>query len=499
MEINHMFQAQPGTPVFISWILFAIKAAEFPTLLRQSTEKARAHKRKCNQIVSAYQGRLKWLTSLALFRPRLMIFTSFFLALLLVWFFLIIFSYYFPQLAIAQALNSAIAATYLYAVILSLIVILLSFVFIFVTSFSFSWVYAAFKYILPQPQQRLASRIDREDEGYFYINKDEAERIIATVIRHVLSNPEWYAQAIVIKPPGDEMKSAKYANFLFFGQLVEGRATVGSSLERWNWVTELYRTTDFFEPAKLKGLAATKKFGESVITKLIAVSENAELSVPSLHDALNSGVTKLGERFKYDARNIGTMCLWNRFLINTKLRTNYEVLKRRLNSLEVFDQPPAQANILQLIKLMATRRIWKIDWQYVEFAFAPWQCVFLLRSGILKTDLTKFSGWDDDFEWFRNDALREISHLVQRSLQVLNDEEKKKIKTILNSDIDFPSATVLADTFLWMVGSQGCRYNNCGEMTGSRGQLCPLGRFGICKLVPGKKLFTYKSNEFVVE
>jgi hypothetical protein len=453
------------------------------------------YRKKCEAVVSAYDGRLRGLKFIALLRPRLMIYTGLWLLVVIIWFILIIFSFYYPQ----SKVSPYIIPTYRWAVWISLVTVVLGILIGGATFLSFSRIYDFLKHRLPQPQQRLASRIDRDDDGFFYIDQGEAERIIATVIRNVLNNPEWYSHAIVFKPSGDEMKSAKYANLLFFGQLVEGRATLGSGLDRWNWVTELYRTTDFFEPARLKELTATKKFGESVITKLKEISEHAELSIPTLNDALNDGVTRLGRRFNYDARNIGNIGFWNGLLVSKKLRTRYEVLKTRLRKLEVLDEPPAQANIVQLIKLMATRNIWQIEWQDVEFAFAPWQCVFLLRSGILKTDLPNFSAWDKDFEWFRDDALKKISNLVQRSLQLLSDKEKTKIKTILNSDIDFPGTMVLADTFLWMVGTQCCRYNNCGQMTGNKGKLCPLGQFAICTPAPGKKMFTYKQNNFVLE
>jgi len=410
-----------------------------------------------------------------------------------------IFSYYFPDYRIARALNQFIAATYVYAVAFSLATILFGVVFVFVTSLSFARLYDVFSHLLPQPQQRLASRIDREDDGFFYVDEGEAERIIAYVITNVLNNPSWYQKSIVVKPADNEITSAKYANFLFFGQLLEGRATVGDGLDRWGWAANLYANTDLFEPDRMKELVASRTFAQSLITRLITDSGSKEINVPSLHDLLNAGAAKLGRHHKYDCRNINKAGLWNGLLIKTKLRTRYEMLKRRLIKLNILDDPPAKANTIQLIKLMAARKIWEINWNDVEFAFAPWQCVFLLRSGILKTNLPKFSAWDGDFEWFRDDALRRISKLVQRSLAVLNGTDQQKIKTILGSDIDFAGAIVLADTFLWMLGSKSCRYNNCGQMTSGKGELCPLGQFAICKPIQGKSLFTFRPNDFVLE
>jgi hypothetical protein len=148
---------------------------------------------------------------------------------------------------------------------------------------------------------------------------------------------------------------------------------------------------------------------------------------------------------------------------------------------------------------MASRGIWEIDWHELEFPFSPWQCVFLLRSGILRTDLKNFSSWDQDFQAFRNDALKSLAKQVKDGLELRSDEDKAKVRKTLNSDITDSSAMMLADTFLWQVGSRCCRYNNCGEIRNERGILCPLSSLHICKVEPGKKLFTFRESEFVLE
>jgi hypothetical protein len=486
-----MFQLPQSQPVWMAWALFAIKSAEFVALLRGGIDKARAHRRRFDRVRTAYKSGLKWLRELALFRPALMIFTATLLAVLSVWFILIIYSYYDPHAAISQR----IASTYQASMWISLIVILFGLGVIFLTSFSFSGIYNIFRGILPQPQQKLASRIDREIDGYFHIDNDRAGDIVPYLIKNVLDDPKRYDRSEVYTPTPDEVRSAKYSNFLFFGEMIEAKATAGNFEDQWGWAKAVFCTTDLFEPTKMRQLSEKRQYSQKLVEELTKQSGRWEIFGTGFKEALDVNAERLGKYFEYDARNIGRLRLRDRLLIALRLRKAFELIRRRLDEFDVYKLRPP--NTLVLIKLMAIRRIWNINWRDFEFPFSPWLSVFLLRSKILGTDLKEFGEDDQDFEWFRNETLRRISKLVEESLKSLNQDQQEKIKKILKSDINYDSAMILTDTFLWMVGSECCRYNNCRELRNDKGQLCPLGEFGICEPEEGKELFTYEQHNFV--
>jgi hypothetical protein len=489
-----MFELPPIPPV-VSFALFGAKAVEVSALLTRGLTRAKTYHDKCDLIAAAYQDKLKWLKRLALFRPRLMITTAGFLMLITIWFFLIIYSYYSPSSAIAQK----IAVTYPYSIGISATALTIGALIIFFTSFSFARIYNIFRLILPQPEQRLASRVDRETEGYFYIDDERGDRIVPLIVESVLANPSWYDAAEVFTPsPSDEVASAEYANFVFFGELVEAKAGGGKPMERWGWITHVYRNKpDLFNPTRLKQLTEDRKFAATLVNEMAKFSETREPFVNGLYAVLDFNVAMLGKHYNHDARKIGQPNLIGRLLIRAKLQSMFELVEKRTMKFETYKK--RSGNRLVLIKLMAIRRIWKVPLEELEFPFSTWQCVFLLRSRIISTDLEKFSTDDSDFAWFRDAALRNLSALVKNHLDRLNEEEKKKMTEILKSEIEPSSAMILTDTFLWTIGTECCLYNNCGELRNEKGKLCPFSQLEICKPSEGKKLFTYERPNFVLK
>jgi len=486
-----MFQL-PQIPAGVSFALFGFKALEVSALLTKGLARAKTHRDKYDLIAAAYQGELKWLRRLVLFRPRVMIWTGIFLVAVTIWFFLTIYSYYSPNTATARTISGS--WFYKYSIGISLGALVFGLLIIVFTSFSFARVYNSFHFILPkyQYQQRLASRVDRDTDGYFYINNEQGEKIARRIVKRVLENPSWYTQSEVYTPSVcAELASAKYANFLFFGELVEAKAGGGRPMERWQWLTEVYKKKpDLFEPTRLKQIMKEGRFANTLVDEMAKYSKTRDPFVGGLYDVLNFGVARLGKHFKYDARNIGQMNAWNRLLLRVRRRSMFQVVDKRLTKFKPYKK--RSGNRLVLIKLMVIRKLWNIPVEELEFPFSAWQSVFLLRSKVISTDLEKFSTYDPDFAWFRNAALRALTTQVKDSLDVLSETEKEEMKRIIKSELDSSSAMILTDTFLWKVGYECCSVNSCGE----EGTICPFGSLAICRVDEGEKLFSYEAPHF---
>jgi hypothetical protein len=483
-----MFQLPQSPPVLLTYALFAIKFFEAVPLLTRGLTQASAHRRKCTAIVSAYQGRLKWLKPLALFRPRLMIVTGLWLALIFIWFIFIIFSFNYP----GWAMSPYIAVTYPCSIWISLGTLIFGTLIIVGTLFSFARVYSFLRFLLPQPEGRLASRIDRDTDGYFYINDDESGRIAGRIIDGVLDHPDWYGEGLVYRPESSaEIASSNYANYVFFGELVEAKAGEGRAMDRWGWITEVYKKKpDLFDPAQLEQLAKQHTFAKTLVDQMAQYSPNRDPFVGGLYDVLDSNVERLSKRFHCDARKIGQPNPWNRILIKLKLLSIFGLIDKRLTKFEPYKT--RSGNRLVLIKVMAIRRVWYIPLKELEFPFAAWQSVFLLRSGIITYDREEFDSYDPDFAWFRNEALRRLTELVWKALGRRSEEEQERIKTTIKSALDPEGAMILTDTFLWKVGADFCRVNSCAE----DGTMCPFGDLAICKPDDGEKLFRYEAPNF---
>jgi hypothetical protein len=511
------FMADPLVPVQVTFALFALKAVEFSALLSRGIAKAKTNGEKYDLITAAYQGDLKFLRLLVWLRPGIMIVTALLLAVVTIWFDLTIYNYYSP----GSLISPIIAKTDADALAISITALLIGVLVYVFTSFSWAKFYTSFRFVLSksQYQQRLASRIDRETDGYFYIDNEQSEKIARRLVEAVLEDPSWYKQSIVHTPDAlNELKSAEYANFLFFGEFVEAKAAAGEAMERWGWITDVYKAQpDLFSVAKLKQLNEKTKFAATLVDEMKKHSLSPEAFGTGLVEVLNDGIAKLGKRFEYDARKIGQMNFWNCLLIAVRRRTRYEVVDKRLTKFEPYKR--RSGNRLVLIKLMISRNLWDIPVKELEFPFSPWQCVFLLRSKIISTDLEKFSTHDPDFAWFRNAALRKLTSLVQASIDTLRKTKKEEMKRILKSELTPSSAMLLTDTFLWGVGSKCCRFNKCGEEKSEKGityaydiflgswivtygetrkerMICPFSSLAICNLDEGKKLFYYEAPNF---
>lgn len=484
-----MFQVPQSPPVLLTWALFIIKFLESVPLLTRGLATASAHRGRCVSVLAAYKGRLRWLNLLALFRPRVMIITGLWLALIFIWFIFIIFSFNYPEWTISPY----IAATYRWSVLVSLVTLVVGFVIIVGTLFSFARVYSFLRFMLPQPQGRLASRIDRDTAGFFYIDDDESGKIASQIVDGVLDHADWYGEGLVYRPESSAaIASSNYANYVFFGELVEAKAGAGRTMERWGWITEVYKNNpDFFEPAQLEQLAKQHKFAETLVEHMAKHTLNRDPFIEPLYKVLDSGVARLSKHFNCDARKIGQPNLWNSFLIRLKLSSMFELVDKRLTKFEPY--PTRSGNRLVLIKIMAVRAVWNIPLKELEFPFAAWQCVFLLRSGIITTDLEKFDSYDPDFAWFRNEALRRLTAFVLGLLGRRSASDKETIKGVIRSELDLEGAMILTDTFLWKVGIDYCQVNSCSE----EGTTCPFGDLAICKPADGEKLFTYESPNFI--
>lgn len=484
-----MFQAPQSPPVLLTYALFAIKFFEAVPLLTRGLTLASAHRRKCTAIVSAYQGRLKWLKPLALVRPHLMIVTGLWLALIFIWFIFIIFSFNYPE----WVMSPYIAVTYPWSIWISLGTLIVGTVIIVGTLFSFAPVYSLLRFLLPQPLGRLASRIDRNTDGYFYIDDDESGKIAGQIVDGVLDHPDWYGEGLVYKPESSaEIASSNYANYMFFGELVEAKAGGGRTMERWGWITTVYKKNpEFFTPTQIEQLAKQGKFAETLVDQMAKYSPNKDPFIEPLYKVLDSGVARLSKHFNCDARKIGQPNLWDRFLIRLQLSSMFELVNNRLTKFEPY--PTRSGNRLVLIKIMATRTVWDIPLKQLEFPFAAWQCVFLLRSRIITTDLEKFDSFDADFAWFRNEALRRLTAFVLGSIGRRSASDKETIKGIIRSELDLEGAMILTDTFLWKVGIDYCQVNSCSQ----DGTTCPFGDLAICKPADGEKLFSYESPNFI--
>lgn len=505
--------ADPLVPVQVTFALFALKAVEFSALLSGGLAKAKTHRERYDLITAAYQGQLKFLRLLVWLRPGIMIITALLLAVVTAWFDLTIYNYYSP----GSFISPIIAKTDPYSVRMSIAALLIGVVVYVLTSFSWAGIYTSFRLRKFQYQQRLASRIDRETNGYFYIDDDRSEKIAHRLVESVLEDPYWYRQAIVYTPTTEELKTAEYANFLFFAELVEAKAT-GDSMDKWRWITEVYKSqATLFSAATLKQLKEAGTFAGTLVDEMRKHSPPPEAFGTELTKVLNSGVARL-DKFTYDARNIARKNLWNDLLIALRRRTTYDVVDKRLTKFEPYKK--RSGNRMVLIKLMVSRKVWGIPVEEFEFPFSAWQCIFLLRSKIISTDLEKFSTYDPDFAWFRDAALRRLAILVKDSIDALSNDKKEELKKSLKSELTPSDAMLFTDTFLWRVGDKCCQYNRCGEQKSEneikytydmysnswrvtyaapkseKGSTCPFKRFKICNLDEHKKLFYYEAPNF---
>jgi len=326
------------------------------------------------------------------------------------------------------------------------IFVVLGLAFRFLSVPSWERVYGVFKLWVPRDQHILGSRVERDDQGAFRVRPDNGEAVSAMLVRLLKTQgAELVKTEELFKPQEQEdPERPEYANFLFFAGLLD--AMMEDFKKAYAMARYLYNQKDRLSPEGLKNLTESSAgFGESLLAVLESAPEKPERFPIGLRAVLEASAGQLGQKYAFDARQIGSLGWWDRIRIKLRLSSHMEIVKARLNKFHVFYREPNKG--LVFIKHMSELRLWPIPESDLELPDSEDVNLFLLRTGVIVSTLDEIAFDDPDFLWFRSEAIRKVSQNMWAEIE----KDWNRIEKVVGEQLDERTIIFLADRVLWNV------------------------------------------------